>query len=118
MRGDGGRQQPGALASAWGGGVGVGRRRGVATEAGVEDDDGGAGAGTEEEARPRRTARAGPMGGGGAQGGGMGRRRRGGRSERVADGNRDESRGGRRTAGASLDYRESLRYRVKRTTGT
>ena len=41
---------------------------------------------------------------------------RGGGGE--ADDNRDESRGGRRTTGASLDYRESLRYRVKRTTGT
>ena len=47
--------------AAGGAGVGVGQRRGVATEAGVEDDDGGADAGTEEEARPRRTARAGPM---------------------------------------------------------
>ena len=76
MRGDGGRRRPGALASAWGGGVGVGRRCGVATDAGVEDDDGGAGAGTEEEARPRRTARAGPMGGGGAQRGLLGQRAR------------------------------------------
>ena len=75
MRGDGGRRRPGALVSVWGGGVGVGRRRGMATEAGVEDDDGGAGTGTEEEARPRRTARAGPMGGGGAQRGLLGRQR-------------------------------------------
>ena len=52
----------------------MGLRRGVATEAGVEDDDGDAGAGTEEEARPRRTARAGPMGGSGAQRGLLGRR--------------------------------------------
>ena len=83
------------MAATGGCGVGVGRRRGVATEAGVEDDDGGAGAGTEDEAWPRRTARAGPMGCGGAQRGLLGRRRAG-MWDGAAEARRTIGEGGRR----------------------
>ena len=124
MEGGGGRgrwRRRGAVASAWDDGVAWRRRpeSRATTEAPTRAqrrrrDHGGRHGPGQCEAAARREA----CWGGGAQGRGTGRRRRGGRSERVADGNRDESRGGRRTTDASLDYRESLRYRVKSKTGT
>jgi len=117
--GDGGRQRPGALASAWGGGV--------ASEAGVEEEapawaqrrrrgNGGRRGPGQWEAAARREA----CWGVGAQGGGTGRRRRGGRSsERVAELGAARSEGEKEEEPARPSiYRESLRYRVKSKTGT
>jgi len=116
-RGDGGRRRPGALASALGGGVGVG---GVT---GRQRGHRGGGAATEDgagRANGRRRCAERPAGAASAQGGGTGRRRRGGRSsERVAELGAARSEGEKEEEPARPSiYRESLRYRVKSKTGT